>query len=472
MTTFQRSADIDRTIEADAIVVGAGLAGLSAARELERAGHTVTVLEARQRAGGRLESVDIGNGAWMDVGGQWIGPTQDRIVALAGEFGAATFPTHTAGENLLEYGGRRISYTGTIPKLGPHVLADVGQAMFRLDRMAGRVPLEAPWTAPKAQQWDSQTVWSWMRRNMATRAGRAMLEVGVEGVWAAMPADVSLLHMLFYIHSGGGLDSLFDTDGGAQQDRFVEGAGNLAGRFGDTLGDRLITRAPVRAIQHGPDGVTVLADTVVARGRHAVVAVPPTLAGRIAYDPPLPGYRDQLTQRVPMGAVIKCLAVYPEPFWRADGLSGSAVSPGGPVTMIFDNSPPSGSPGVLVAFLEAHWARELGRIDPARRRAEVTAALARLFGPRAAEPEHYVDKSWAEEEWSRGCYVGYTPPGVLTSFGPALRQPIGPLHWAGTETATVWNGYMDGAIQSGERAAREVVAALAGERAPAGELVG
>jgi monoamine oxidase len=218
--------------------------------------------------------------------------------------------------------------------------------------------------------------------------------------------------------------------------------------------------------------VTVVADTVVARGRRAVVAVPPTLAGRIAYDPPLPGYRDQLTQRVPMGAVIKCLAVYPEPFWRADGLSGSAVSPGGPVTMIFDNSPPSGSPGVLVAFLEAHWARELGRVDPARRRAEVSAALARLFGPRAAEPEHYVEKSWAEEEWSRGCYVGYTPPGALTSFGPALRQPIGPLHWAGTETATVWNGYMDGAIQSGERAAREVVAALAGERAPAGELVG
>jgi monoamine oxidase len=469
---FQRSAEPERSVEADAIVVGAGLAGLSAARELERSGHSVVVLEARQRAGGRLESVDIGGGAWMDVGGQWIGPTQNRVAALARELGAATFPTFTAGENMLEYGGRRIRYTGTIPRIGPHVLADVGQAMFRLDRMAARVPLEAPWTAAKAAEWDSQTVWSWMRRNMVTRAGRAMMQVAVEAVWAAMPADVSLLHMLFYIHSGGGMDLLLDTDGGAQQDRFVEGAGTLAGRTGELLGERLITSAPVRAIQHSPDGVTVVADTVVARGRRAIVAVPPTLAGRIVYDPPLPAYRDQLTQRVPMGAVIKCLAVYPEPFWRGDGLSGSAVSPGGPVTMVFDNSPPSGSPGVLVAFLEGQWARELGRVDAERRRIEVTTALERMFGPRAGKPEEFIEKSWADEEWSRGCYVGYTAPGVLTSFGPALRAPIGPLHWAGTETATVWNGYMDGAIQSGERAAREVGAALAGAQSPARELVG
>ena len=472
MPILQRSAATERSVEADAVVVGAGLAGLSAARELERAWHSVVVLEARQRAGGRLESVDIGGGAWMDVGGQWIGPTQDRIARLARELDAATFPTYAAGENLIEHSGRLGRYTGTIPRLGPHVLADVGQAMFRLDRMAARVPLEAPWTAPKAMQWDSQTVWSWMRHNMVTPTGRSMMELAIAAVWAAMPGDVSLLHLLFYIHSGGSMDRLLDTEGGAQQDRFVEGAGNLAGRLGDTLGDRLVTRSPVRAIHHGPDGVTVVADGVVARGRRAVVAVPPTLAGRISYDPPLPGYRDQLTQRVPMGAVIKCLAVYPEPFWRGDGLSGSAVTLDGPLTPVFDNTPVSGTPGVLVGFLEGHWARDLGRADPERRRSVVSQSLARLFGPRAGSPEHYVEKSWADEEWTRGCYVGYTPPGVLTSFGPALREPIGPLHWAGTETATVWNGYMDGAIQSGERAAREVVSALAGTAAPAGELVG
>jgi monoamine oxidase len=173
----------------------------------------------------------------------------------------------------------------------------------------------------------------------------------------------------------------------------------------------------------------------------------------------LPAHRDQLTQRVPMGSVIKCLAFYDEPFWRGDGLSGEAVSAKGPLTMMFDNSPPDGSCGVLVGFLEGKWARELGRVGEDERRRLVIDNLGRVFGERARTPERYLDKSWADEQWSRGCYEGYTPPGVLTAFGPALREPIGAIHWAGTETATVWNGYIDGAIQSGERAAREALAA-------------
>ena len=185
--------------------MGAGMAGLSAALELERAGRSFVVLEARDRAGGRLESQQIGDGVWIDVGGQWVGPTQDRLYELARAHGAATFPTWTAGENVVELSGRLTRYTGTIPKLRPHVMADVGQAMVRLDRMAKKVPLDAPWNAPKAKQWDSQTVWSWMRHNMATPTGREMMEIAVKAVWAAMPADVSLLHLLFYIASAGQL---------------------------------------------------------------------------------------------------------------------------------------------------------------------------------------------------------------------------------------------------------------------------
>lgn len=453
----------DRVVEADVVVIGAGLAGITAAREVERAGASALVLEARNRVGGRLESIEIGEGNWVDVGGQWIGPTQERIAALARSFGAETFPTYAAGENVVEFDGKLIRYTGTIPRLAPHVLADVGQAMLRLDRMAAKVPLEAPWTAPRAKHWDSQTVWSWMRRNMATPAGRTMLELTVKAVWAAMPADISLLHLLFYIHSGGKLDLLLDTEGGAQQDRFVNGAQTLAVAAASQLGDRLMLSSPVRRIGHGPEGVTVGADGVTVRAKRAIVAVPPTLAGRIAYDPPLPAYRDQLTQRFPMGSVVKCLVIYEEPFWRSEGLSGSAVSAPGPLTIVFDNSPPQGSPGIIVGFLEGHWARELGRAAADERCRAVLENLGRLFGPRATQPERYIERNWAEEEWSRGCYVGYTPPGVLTAFGPALREPIGSIHWAGTETATVWNGYMDGAVQSGERAAREVLSALQSE---------
>jgi monoamine oxidase len=454
-------------IDADVAIVGAGMAGLSAARELERAGRSFVVLEARDRPGGRLESRQIGEGTWIDVGGQWVGPTQDRLYALAREHGAEIFPTWTAGENLIELRGRLSRYKGTIPKLRPHAMADVGQALARIDRMAKKVPPEAPWTAAKAKQWDSQTVWSWMRHNMVTNSGREMMEIAVKAVWAAMPADVSLLHFLAYISSAGNFDLLLDTDGGAQQDRFVEGAGTLATRVAEGLGDRVILSAPVRLIEWSTRGVGLTCDDVRVRADRAIVAVPPTLAGRIRYDPPLPGYRDQLTQRVPMGAVIKCFAIYDEPFWRGEGLSGSTVSGTGPLTLTVDNSPPSGSPGILVGFLEGDHARSLGRVPAAERREAVLANLAQLLGPRAGKPGDFIEKSWAEEEWSRGCYEGYTPPGVLTAFGPALREPVGPIHWAGTETATKWNGYMDGALQSGERAAREVLSTVAAPQAAA-----
>ena len=366
MTPLGKGSRNVRTVEADVAVVGAGMAGLAAATELKRRDASFVVLEARDRVGGRVQSLEVEPNRWIDVGGQWVGPTQDRLYALAREHGAATFPTWTAGENVLEMGGRLVRYRGTIPRLRPHALADVGQAMMRIDRMAAKVPLEAPWEAPKAHAWDSQTTWSWLRRNMATRGGRDLMEVAVKAVWAAMPADVSFLHFLFYVASAGKLDLLLDTDGGAQQDRFVEGAGGLAATVGATLGDRLVLSAPVRRIEWTPDAARVHADGVEVRAQRVIVAVPPTLAGRLWYDPPLPGYRDQLTQRVPMGAVIKCFAIYDEPFWRAEGLSGSAVSSEGPLTLTVDNSPPDGGPGILVGFLEGRSARELGRVERGR----------------------------------------------------------------------------------------------------------
>lgn len=190
------------------------------------------------------------------------------------------------------------------------------------------------------------------------------------------------------------------------------------------------------------------------------MALPPTLAGRIAYDPPLPGLRDQLTQRVPQGTVVKCMAVYERPFWREQGLNGQAISDAGPVRVVFDNSPPGGGLGILLGFLEGRAARNWGQASEAARRAAVIGTFARIFGPAAARPEGYVERRWAEEEFTRGCYGAHLPPGGWTSYGRALRTPVGPIHWAGTETATEWSGYMDGAVQSGERAAAEALAAL------------
>jgi monoamine oxidase len=446
--------------QVDVAVIGAGLAGLVAARDLRRGGRSVVVLEARDRVGGRLLNADIGDGKVVEVGGQWAGPTQKRVLALARELGIETFPTHTHGENVIEWHSRLVRYRGAIPRINAAVLVDVAQAQARIDRMARRVPLDAPWLAPKAELWDSQTFETWLRRNVATSGAREIFRLGIEAVWAADAADVSLLHVLFYTHSAGSFDDLIGTEGGAQQDRFVGGSQRLALQLGAELGDDVVLEAPVRRIEHATSEVRVVADGREVSAGAAIVAVPPALCGRIAYGPPLPAIRDQLTQRMPQGTVIKCMAIYERPFWREDGLSGQATSTEGPVKVIFDNSPPDGSPGVLLGFLEGRQARELGEWQPDARRGAVVECFSRIFGPGAADPLDYVEKVWAQEEWTRGCYGCYMPPGGWISYGRALRAPIGRIHWAGAETATVWNGYMDGAVQSGERAAAEVLTAL------------
>ena len=413
--------------ETDVVIVGAGLAGLAAARKLTADGIDCVVVEARDRVGGRTLNHPIGDGKIVEVGGQWVGPTQTRVLELIRELGLETFPTYQRGEHVVEYDGELHRYTGTIPKLSKRLLADFGQAQWKLDRMAKKVPAAAPWTAPKAKEWDSQTLWSWMRRNMFTQGGRDAMSLGVEAVWAAQPEDISLLHALFYISSAGGLDALWDTEGGAQDARIVGGSQLISIRMAEELGDeRIVLDAPVRRIAHEADRVTVEADGLTLEARRAIVALPPTLTCRIAYDPPMPALRDQLTQRIPQGTVIKCMAIYERPFWRGQGLTGQATSLAGPVKLTFDNSPPDGSPGVLLGFLEGNQARMLGAETPERRRQAVLDGFVRLFGPEAAQPLDYVDKSWADEEWTRGCYGCYMPTGAWTVYGPHLSAPVGP----------------------------------------------
>ncbi|MGK2932827.1 MAG: flavin monoamine oxidase family protein [Solirubrobacterales bacterium] len=443
-------------IETEVAVIGAGLAGLSAARAFEAEGVDVAVIEARDRVGGRTVNEPIGDGKIVELGGQWVGPGQDRILELIPELGLETFKTFGDGLNLIERKGRVKQYSGTIPKANPFALAEVGIALKRIDRLAAKVDRERPWESTIAEL-DGMTFGTWMRRNVRTSAARDLMRLAIEAVWAAEPEDISMLHILFYVRSAGSLDLLLDAEGGAQDSRVLGGTQLISKRLAEGLRRPVSLESPARRILWSGDKVMVLADGLQVTAGEVVVALPPVLAGRISYEPALPAIRDGLTQRMIQGSVIKTMSIYPEPFWREQGLSGQATSADGPVSVVFDNSPPDGSPGVLLAFLEGKAARDGGELSRPVRRQIVTDCLARLFGEEAANPERYLEKVWADDEWSRGGYGGYFPPGAWTSYGKALREPIGPLHWAGAETASEWAGYMEGAIQSGRRAASETL---------------
>jgi monoamine oxidase len=457
---------------ADVLVIGAGLAGLAAARDVVAAGKSAIVLEARKRVGGRTLNQPIGGGEVIEIGGQWIGPTQDVLAKLAEDVGVETYKTYNEGDNVYYRNGVLLPYSTSTPVFGavppdPSGAADAQQAIVRLDDMASQVPRDAPWTAPNAHEWDSQTVESWKQGNLTTDNGKFLLDVGIEAVFAAEPRDLSLLFLLFYIASAGNEDTpgtferLINTAGGAQESRFVGGSQLVSIRMAKELGRRVVLRAPARRIVSSSGGVQVHSDRgQLFKGKHVIVAMAPSLAGRIRYEPALPALRDQLTQRMPNGSVIKCEAVYDKPFWRDDGLTGQAVSDAEPVRITFDNTPKDGSPGVLLGFIEGSAARAYGPKAASERRTAVLNNFATYFGDKALKPTAYYEKNWSADAWTRGCYTGYLPPGALLDFGTALRKPTGRIHWAGTETATIWAGYMDGAVRSGQRAAKEVLGAL------------
>lgn len=448
----------------DVVIVGAGLAGLTAARELVHSGTSCVVLEARDRVGGRTLSQPLA-GAMIDTGGQWIGPTQHRLAALAKELGVATFPQFHTGRKLLSWGGKLTSYDSDLPKFSLLTQLDLLRMDRRLKRLAAEIPPEAPWHAARAAEWDGMTVETWKQRTMRTSGGRLFLDVVTRAVLTSEPRDVSFLYFLSYLRWGHGLEELISIEKGAQQDRFVGGAQQLSQKLAEQVAPRVILNAPARAIEQDVDGVTVRSDAGTYRGRVAIVAVPPLLAGRIYYAAPLPSMRDQLTARLPMGSVIKYIAAYDRPFWREAGFSGEAVSDTGITVTTFDDSSHDGRHAALVTFSDGQAARDWSDRSPEERRQAVLAEFVRFFGPQAARPVDFVEKNWNDDPWSGGCYVGVAGPGTLTAFGEALRAPCGRIHWAGTETATEWMGYLDGAIQSGHRVAAEVRPRLADSRA-------
>jgi monoamine oxidase len=445
-------------IDADVCVVGAGYAGLTAARRLSQGSRSVVVLEARDRIGGRIWTQHLSDGSPVDRGGAWLAPQHDAIFALAREVGVSTYKTWVKGAHLLIDEGRTRRYSGLIPKISPLAVVTIALAQAKLDRMAKHVPIEAPWTAKRAAEWDSRSVAWWLERSgIRTDIGRDLFEMAVRGLLTGDLNDVSLLHLLFLVRAHGSISTLFSIEGGAQENMVEGGAGSIAQRVAQTLGDAVRLNAPVRAITQREDHVLVDTGDLVVSAARAVVTVPPALALDIAFDPVLPDDRLTLYRNAVAGPETKTLVVYDEPFWRTDGFSGQTAEPRSAAEVTLDATPASGTPGVIASFAFGPVAERLAALDQAERRRAVVDAMTARLGPRAASPAEFIETAWWTEEWTRGCSMAHLRPGILTRYGPLLREPYGRVHWAGTETSTTSHGAIDGAVRSGERAAAEVL---------------
>lgn len=449
-----------KEIECDVVVIGAGLSGLHAAQLLCDAGLDVYVVEARERVGGRLLSQKLDCGATIDLGGQWVGPMHKRVLDAVKKHNLSLFQTYVDGDSLFLIDGQRQRNAGIFPQLDEQVQQEIDDAFKTLDDLRLKISPECPWHVENGLELDRQTYASWIDQHMSSPQARDALAYIALSVFSIEAHDLSMLHFLFYVAAAGGIDQLIQTRNGAQDLRFTQGAQQLPIKMAHQLGHRILTNHPVRCIQQLDDEAIVYTDHLQVKAKRVIVTLPPTLAGRLQYDPPLSGLRDQYTQRVAMGTVIKTMLVYERPFWREQGLSGLASSQELSVSLTYDNSPEDGSVGILVGFLEADAGRKWGQHSVGERREEVVSCMQHYFGDAVKDYIQYVEFDWTQETYTRGAYGGYLPTGVWTSYGQAVRAPEGRIHWGGTETATEWSGYMEGALQAAERVATEVLQAL------------
>ena len=441
--------------DVDVVVVGAGFAGLATASALVETGASVVVLEAAARVGGRTDSLAGASGT-IELGGQWTGPGQQRVSALAERFGVQMFETPTDGAFLHAAEGE-VAVSERVPPYTPVVLA--------LDEIAASIPADEPWTSPAGADLDSTPLSSWLDDNVSDAVARASALRVLEGLMCVGADQMSVLSILHGATTSGTLAAALGVEGGAQEQRLVGGLHGLALRLASELGSRVRLSSPVRMVRDVQDAVEVGYDGGSVRAQRCVVAVPPSNWAGITFEPGLPSTHVLLSELMPLGSVIKVQAVYERPFWRDLGYSGLVVDEDGPFEFMADNTAPDGDAGVLVSFLSAQdavaWGDAALGPEASTLRGDAFARhICRMFGPTTPDPIGYVDRDWCAVPWVGGGYSGVMKPGGWMRAGSALREPVGRTHFASSESAHEWNGYVEGALDAGARAAAEVLGEL------------
>ncbi len=447
-------------LDGDVIVVGGGISGMTAAKELHDAGLKVLVLEANDRVGGRTWSGAIDGGP-IDFGGMFIGTTHHASIELGVSLGLEKVRARPAGKMRWRLNGAVLDAAdGGYPEARDTAGASLGERLSTsfglLDELAAAVGKDAPWDSPLASELDAVTASTWMAENLPDAAVRQIHDVDFNIVLGADPTEVSMLYWAFYIAQCENMHALQVT---ANDSLWIGGAGQITERIADRLDGQVVLGAPVNAIEHHSDSVTVQTPRGAFRASRVVLAMPPSAANRIQITPPLPVARRQLETRAPMGRYMKVQTRYDRQFWLEDGLSGE-IFDADLGTFTLDVTRPGDDLATLVTFIGGKHYDSWMAQDAAARQADIVDVYTSCLGPAATTPVVYNETNWTEQPYALGGPVTVMPTGLLSTVGAALREPVGQIHFAGTEAAPAWNGYMEGAVRAGQAAAAQISAAL------------